>query len=224
MSVFDKTTLTQKGLALLGKSGLGLVFTRVETGCGVFAASEDISRCAALRDKRQDVDIASASKVSDCMASVKFTVTNEALTEQYLFTEIGLFAKDPDEGEILYALCVCTPENASVFPAFNGKFIHSLKATLKIEVASGQSVEVVSGKPDVYVDMEEFEEHQNSKSAHGIGALDDLTTSVRTSVVGAINEISRLLTECARGRGLDFCVNDGILCVMYEDDLEEGEE
>lgn len=66
---------------------------------------------------------------------------------------------------------------------------------------------VVSNADDVIVNLtsgtfvtrEEFENHLNNKSAHGIGELSDLETEDKTSIVSAINEVNSKLLEYEEG-------------------------
>ena len=55
----------------------------------------------------------------DPMTRVNAYMTNETLTEFMLFSEVGVFAADPDEGEILYAYA-SAGERGDFLPAYDG--------------------------------------------------------------------------------------------------------
>lgn len=140
MTNFIGTQLTKKGLALLAKSGLTVTFTKAETGSGTYDEKEDISTMTELREKKQSFSINSALKKTETQANVKFVVSNKELTEGYLFTEIGLYALDQDEGEVLYAVCYSTPENATELQAYNGVFEASVIMSLLVDISNDGNV------------------------------------------------------------------------------------
>ena len=140
MTNFIGTQLTKKGLALIAKSGLTVTFTKAETGSGIYDEKEDISTMTELKEKKQSFSINSALKKTETQANVKFVVSNKELTEGYLFTEIGLYALDPDEGEILYAVCYSTPKNATELQAYNGVFEASVIMSLLVDISNDGNV------------------------------------------------------------------------------------
>lgn len=140
MTNFIGTQLTKKGLALIAKSGLTVTFTKAETGSGTYDEKEDISTMTELKGKKQSFSINSALKKTETQANVKFVVSNKKLTEGYLFTEIGLYALDPDEGEILYAVCYSTPKNATELQAYNGVFEASVIMSLLVDISNDGNV------------------------------------------------------------------------------------
>ncbi len=140
MTNFEKTQLTDLGAALVGKHGLDVCFTRVETGCGTYVSGEKVGGAATLKSKVQDIAISNAARVSEAISEVKFLISNQELAQEYLLTEIGVYALDPDAGEILYAICYATPENSQKILAYNGRFPFSAIISLKIEISAGAEV------------------------------------------------------------------------------------
>lgn len=140
MTNFEKTQLTDLGTALVGKSGFNVNFTRVETGCGTYASEEEVGGAVSLKSKVQDVAISNASRLNEVLSEVKFLISNKELTTDYLLTEIGVYAMDPDVGEILYAICYAVPENSQKILAYNGIFSFATIISLKIEIAAGAEV------------------------------------------------------------------------------------
>lgn len=153
MTNFEKTRLTDAGIALLSKSGITIDFTRIETGDGVYDSDEDIASATALKSKKQDIQISNAYQESEMSAGVEFVVSNEKITEDYLFTEIGVYANVPDAGEVLYALCYATKENAERVRAYNGEFVSALKIKLRLQVSADSTVTYqFGGTSDIAVD------------------------------------------------------------------------
>ena len=196
MTNFKRTRLTADGNSLAAKSGINVEFTKVETGCGIYRQDEDVGILTELKDKKQAFIINSISRKEDTLVKLNFVISNRDLQESYLLTEIGIFANDPDKGEILYAVCCAVPEDSQKVLRYNGEFISSMVMSVNIRVSGESTVSFdSSGVFALQVDFEELQ--KNQKEA---------------------------LSKCALGEGLTFFVdNNGILNVTYDDGTEEEE-
>ncbi len=89
---------TTKGLALAAKAaaGAGLTVTRVTAGSGATAAS-----AAALAEEKQTLTVGPA-QTDGQTATLPVTLAEAKSGASYTLTELGVYADDPDEGEILY--------------------------------------------------------------------------------------------------------------------------
>lgn len=103
MNIWANTVLTDKGRALLAKltQGNTLHITRAVTGAGfvtpgLLAKQTDVTDPKQTLDKFRPVSYPEAGK---CEITVE--LTNEDLAIGYDATQIGMFATDPDEGEVL---------------------------------------------------------------------------------------------------------------------------
>lgn len=166
MTNFEKTKLTDKGIALLAREGIDITFTRIETGCGEYQEGEEVGSLTALKNKVQEFGINGVEKKADTLIELKFVITNQNLATGYLFTEIGVYAIDPEEGEILYAVCYSTIKNADEIKKYNGIFASTLVVSLLIEVASGSVVTISKG--DIYALAEDLDDHRNADNPHNI--------------------------------------------------------
>ena len=109
MARFKKAVITEKGLALINKVQTGSVnleFTKISTGEGDYTDSEDLTKAIALKEKRQDFALSSIEVVDNDTVKIRTVIGNQGLESGYYIKEIGLYAADPDEGEILYSLAV----------------------------------------------------------------------------------------------------------------------
>lgn len=140
MTNFNKTVLTNAGLKFLGKEGISTEFVRVETGSGIYVENENVAAQTELKSKVQELGISSVSMIAENKIRLKFVVSNKELDTTYLFTEIGVYANDPDEGEILYAICYATEENAEKIQKYNGIFESTIAISLGIEVDNAGNV------------------------------------------------------------------------------------
>ena len=95
-------TYTNKGLALTVKTAAGacLRVTRVVGGSG---HTPDIPGAAALSEIRQTLTVGEARCTGDT-AVLPVTLAAMELEASYTLTELGVYAEDPNEGEILYCV------------------------------------------------------------------------------------------------------------------------
>ncbi|MBP3509416.1 hypothetical protein [Oscillibacter sp.] len=93
---------TKKGLALSAKLATGalLTITRVAAGAGQTA---DHMAATSLPQPKQTLAVNSPAR-SWNTATIPVTLAAAQAAEDYTLTELGVYAQDPDEGEILYKL------------------------------------------------------------------------------------------------------------------------
>lgn len=93
---------TRKGLELSAKlaAGATLVITRVVAGCG---DSGEPDTAEALAQPKQELAVNDA-RYNETTAIIPATLVSSMAEEDYSLTEIGVFAQDPDLGEILYKI------------------------------------------------------------------------------------------------------------------------
>lgn len=96
------STITQSGLALQAKlqAGCTLAITRAVTG-GSAVAADTLPGLTAIPDIRQNLALGAVT-VAGCKASIPVSLINRGLSESYPLHLIGVYADDPDVGEILY--------------------------------------------------------------------------------------------------------------------------
>lgn len=95
-------TYTNKGLALTAKTAAGacLRVTRVVGGSG---HTPDIPKATQLPEIQQTLTVGEARCAGDT-AVLPVTLAAAGLGAAYTLTELGVYAEDPDEGEILYCV------------------------------------------------------------------------------------------------------------------------
>ncbi|MCY9764921.1 phage tail protein, partial [Paenibacillus alvei] len=107
--------LTKKGLALLTKAQAGkqLKYTRVGIGDGNLNGVDPTT----LNKLVLEVKSTQITKleIQQDKAVIGFVLSNKDLTTGFYFREIGIFALDPDEGEVLYSY-VNAGANAEFIP------------------------------------------------------------------------------------------------------------
>ena len=106
MSNWANQQLTQRGRELQAKVEAGhckLAMTKMKIGCGK-AAAEDILDMTDLRDPRLVLNISSCvvNESDATVCTVTSVASSSDVDSSFLVTELGLYAEDPDAGEILY--------------------------------------------------------------------------------------------------------------------------
>ncbi|MFT5873855.1 MAG: hypothetical protein ACI8WT_002807 [Clostridium sp.] len=103
MSVFGGLILTNKGRNLLIKGQIGTVinYTRIGIGDGELSGSS-VLELNALKHEVKTLEITKLKALTGGRFVVGSTFTNDDVTSGFYYRELGLFAQDPDLGEILY--------------------------------------------------------------------------------------------------------------------------
>lgn len=107
MPNWNGLVLTKKGQLLQAKVGTGVVLalTKMKLGSGVLPNGTSLEDLTDLVAPEQNVGIASKEVLTDQkICKISATITNIGLSAGYYVRELGVFANDPDDGEILYAV------------------------------------------------------------------------------------------------------------------------
>ena len=141
MAEFSKLYLTKRGQALVAKIMAGatnIQFTKVSTSSKVYAESA-LEALTALENVQQTNNVTKVTISNNTSVRVETAFTNEKLTAGYYLRCLGLYAKDPDLGEILYAVCVET-SGLCYMPAYNGVTVSSAHIQLYTTVGNSDNV------------------------------------------------------------------------------------
>lgn len=141
MAEFSKLYLTKRGQALVAKIMAGatnIQFTKVSTSSKVYAESA-LEALTALENVQQTNNVTKVTISNNTSVRVETAFTNEKLTAGYYLCCLGLYAKDPDLGEILYAVCVET-SGLCYMPAYNGVTVSSAYIQLYTTVGNSDNV------------------------------------------------------------------------------------
>ena len=121
MAEFKQVVITHKGQALISKlmSGSGTAeFTAIKISDASYT-DEQLEGLTSLGSIKQVVPISKVTRTNDVAVQVEGAISNTDLKVGYYMRTLGLFAKDPNEGEILYA--VTSASQAGYMPPYNGK-------------------------------------------------------------------------------------------------------
>lgn len=148
--IFNEAVLTTKGIALIAKAQAGLCtihLTKAEAGDGSYAPGEDLKAQTALKNSRQAFPLNAVRTQNVTNVYVKFIITNKPesggnLEHGYYVKEVGLFATDPDEGEILYAIATAAENQWDYMPAYNNLLPSTITLEFLTEVSNAESVTI----------------------------------------------------------------------------------
>ena len=121
MAEFKRVVITRKGQALMAKlmSGSGTThFTAIKVSDSSFN-EDQLEGLTSIGNVKQTVSISKVGRTNNVAAEVEGAISNTNLTVGYYMRTLGLYAQDPDEGEILYAVTIAS--QAGYMPPFNGK-------------------------------------------------------------------------------------------------------
>lgn len=145
MGAFNSAVITKKGQALLAKVVAGTAtfnFTNIKTS--ETKLTGDLASLAGIGTVKQTVQVASVIRQNDSNVKVSASFSNSGLQAGYYVRNIGLYATDPQEGEICYSISVAdeTTATADWMPPFNGIGVSSLMVDLVTAVSNASSVNV----------------------------------------------------------------------------------
>ena len=138
------TFVVSKGFRLLTKlaaSQGSLQFTRAAVGTGKPPEGYSPESMIGLNTYKIDAEIADYG-VQDDMAYITVQVSSDNVTEGFLVTEVGVFAEDPDEGEILYGYMDISTDPTYIYA--NGSTNRSKFAEFTLYVLVGSVSNVIA--------------------------------------------------------------------------------
>lgn len=154
----EGTVITKKGIQLLAKTMASknpLNIMRAAVGTGKIQKGYDPSGMIGLIEYKMDAVISGCSASGDT-AEITMQVSSDGIENGFIITEIGIFAEDPDDGEILYAYIDLSDDAQYIYPE-GGEAIKFVEITLDIIIAEGTKVTAFIN-PSSMVKRQEFEE------------------------------------------------------------------
>ena len=163
MAEWSNAIMTDVGNALQAKVNAGqtkLTFTKIKVGSGV-NATNPLALTDVIYSKWETTNI--IVKREGQIVSVDTFITNSGITEAFRMSEIGLFAKDPDKGEILYAYL--TDPEPDRMPAEGGSVVVSQELSIGMMFSNTGNVSLTVNI-GALVNQEQLNEHNSSISSH----------------------------------------------------------
>lgn len=176
-ALFKPGVLTTDGKALLAKwqaGGATPQITHAAIGSGSYTKTEDASTRTSLKAEKLRVGISSAAADGDTL-NLRFVFSNDSVTTGFPVTEVGVFATDPDKGEVLYSISVSADESvADFFPAYSGNHSVSSIFDYYIKMSNAENVTILGGTGAFALadDMIQMQNRVNALEACGLVVVD----------------------------------------------------
>ena len=141
MSNWGKPVMTKQGLKLQAKvdAGNAMQLTKCRLGSGTIGSGQQLEDLTELVVPVQTLPIASVTYSDDSHACIISAVTdNSTVTTGYYLREFGIYAKDPDDGEILYA--VASDSEPDFIPAKGTSTVISQEIGVALTFANAANV------------------------------------------------------------------------------------
>ena len=176
MDIWENTVLTDKGRVLQAKllQGQTLKITRVTTG----------AKKVPIVDLRQQTDVTEGgyditlqpSRAEGKKTILPVLLENTGLEESYDLWQVGFFAEDPDEGEILF--CISQASQAKHIPSETESSGYSVTWDFYFNTSNTAPFEVLLNSKGL-VNIEAYQEHTESisKVNHRVDDLNSALTN-----------------------------------------------
>lgn len=118
MAEWKNAIITNKGTALLSKliSGDVLSIVRAVSGSG-YVDPDTLASQTGVTDEKQELVFAAQSYPEEGKCALPVKLTNSGVKEEYTANQIGVYAFDPDEGEILFLISQAEEGKGTDVPA-----------------------------------------------------------------------------------------------------------
>lgn len=180
MAEWSNATMTDVGADLQAKVNAGktkLTFTKIKVGSGV-NATNPLALTDVISSKWETTNF--VVKQEGKIVSVDTFITNTGIHEAFRMSEIGLFAQDPDKGEVLYAYL--TDPEPDRMPAEGGSVVVSQELTIGMVFSNTGNVSLTVNMGALVTHeqlTEAVKQHNDDANAHG-GLLQNLKTQLST--------------------------------------------
>ncbi|MGG3012308.1 hypothetical protein ABEO98_22840 [Brevibacillus parabrevis] len=163
MAQYSTMVITELGKILYAKAqtGKSLVYTKMQIGSG--QVSGDPSNLTNLVQPIGNPFTISSITITGNTAMIKGVFQNTGITQTTYNCELGIFAQDPDIGEILYAYANAGGNGDFIPPEAAGPFAREFQ--INVAIGSATSVTAVI-PPTAFVTVSDFNAHVNNANIH----------------------------------------------------------
>jgi len=163
---FGLIQFTNRGRALQAKAqtGVRLVFTRIAVGDGQLSG-QDISDLTALIHEIKSVTLNKYKTLPGGKAVVGGVLSNQDIVNGFWWRELGLFAMDPDIGEILYCYGNAG-ELAEYIPSPGGAQILEKQVDIISIIGNAQNVSAEIDQSLIYATIQDVNNLRDELNEH----------------------------------------------------------
>lgn len=176
MSALIYNDITTQGLLLLAKAQTGteIVYTKIILGDGHLKEGQKPRDMTHVINGKVEIPVTKVVTTGAGTAVVGGVFNNDDLQQGFFYRELGLFALDPDEGEILYSYGNAG-DNAEWIPPVGGPTVIEKKVDVIAIIGQATNVSAYV-RTEIWATKEELDEvraiaeaaHQNADTAINI--------------------------------------------------------
>lgn len=196
MAEFKKVVITKDGQALMAKlmSGAGTVeFTKIAVSSTTYSDNQ-LEGLTALSGIKQEAEISKVTRNNDVSVQVEGAISNIDVTTGYYMQTLGLYARDPQKGEILYA--VTNASVAGYMPPFNDRTPSGAFFKLVTTIGNADNVilqvdpaavATIGDINDLQAQIDDIQAYVGYNDEDIVGIEADLENRRVTRIAGAVN-------------------------------------
>ncbi|TGE36896.1 hypothetical protein E4K67_17510 [Desulfosporosinus fructosivorans] len=184
MSVFGGLLFTTVGRNLQAKAQAGaqLNFTRIAIGDGDLGGTS-IADLTTLKHQIKSLSITKLKTMAGGNAVVGTAFSNQDVTEGFYWKELGVYAQDPDLGEVLY--CYGNADaSAEYIPSSGGADILEKSIDVVTIIGNASNVSATIDTSLTFTTIQDFNSHTGNNVIH-VSQTDRDTWNAKETPVGA---------------------------------------
>lgn len=210
MNIWSNAVITTAGLNLLAKliEGNSLNITRAVSGSG-FVTPGLLLAQTSVTDIRQELSFVSVSYPEDGKCAVKCRLSNTDLDAGYTAMQVGFYATDPDDGEILFFIAQAAEGTGTPVPSNTEMGNYTAEWTFYFQYGHADGVTVIVD-PSASITRADMEDYAVPKIhvgvAGGVASLDEKGKVPASQIPEHSHSLSEL--GAAEKKDLDNHVNN----------------
>lgn len=233
MNMWKDAAITNAGVALLAKLAAGstITITRAVIGSG---AATNLKYQTAVTEPVQELTFRPVGHPATNTVSISCILRGETVTTGFTGRQIGIYAQDPDDGEILFYIMQST--TGVTVPSITEAVGYSAEWTFYMQISDEVDISITVD-PSGSVSTEEMEQYVReyvaahgytlpvaSKTLGGVRTTSNVTSAdglTPTPIISGVPYYADTTAAVSRHEtqlgGLTFSVSDGGLIVSYEE-------
>lgn len=144
MNIWENAVITAQGHALLAKliEGHTLDITRAVTGSG-YVTPGLLKDQTAVFDPRQELTFSGISYPEEGKCALSCYLSNDEVTVGYTAMQVGIYATDPDDGEILFFIAQAASDTGTKVPSATEMPGYTAEWTFYFQYGQADGVSVI---------------------------------------------------------------------------------
>lgn len=195
MTTWNNAVLTTQGAALLAKltQNNTLAITSAYTGSG-YVDPDELETQTAVTNQQQSLAFRTVTYPEEGKCAIPMLLTNDGLSTGYTAMQVGVFANDPDDGEILLFIAQAETGAGTIIPSATDMPAFSAEWTFYLQYGQADGV-TVTVDPSTAVSEAELATAVNSLTAqiNTKASQSDMTT-VQTTLGNKLDKSGGTMT------------------------------